>query len=67
MSHYFDINAPTDTIRTSLIKNFWWTGDNLANSSGFGYDGFRVPNTDAQDNPTHGSCTVFMESGRRRA
>ncbi|MBI4380783.1 MAG: G8 domain-containing protein [candidate division NC10 bacterium] len=67
MSHYFDINAPTDSIRTTLIKNFWWTGDYLTNDSTspnfIGYDGFRVPNTDGQTNPTHGRCTVFLESG----
>ncbi len=63
MSNYFDINAPTEPTRQTMIKNFWWTGDNLANSSGFGYDGFRVPNTDAQDNPVHGACTQVNALG----
>ena len=67
MSNYFDINAPTDAIRTTLIKNFWWTGDNLTNDSTsanfIGYDGFRVPNADAQDNPVHGACTQVNNLG----
>jgi len=67
MSNYFDINAPTDAIRTTLINNFWWTGDNLTNDSCspncIGYDGFRVPNTDAQDNPVHGACTEVNAQG----
>lgn len=67
MSNYFDINAPTDAIRTTLIKNFWWTGDNLTNDSTsanfIGYDGFRVPNTDAQDTPVHGACTLVNNLG----
>jgi hypothetical protein len=67
MSNYFDINAPTDATRTTLIKNFWWTGDNLTNDSAsvnfIGYDGFRVPNTDAQDNPVHGACTLVNNLG----
>jgi hypothetical protein len=67
MSNYFDINAPTDAIRTTLIKNFWWAGDNLTNDSCSpncnGYDGFRVFNTDAQDNPVHGACTKVNNLG----
>ena len=68
MSNYFDINAPDDTKRTAMIKSFWWTGDNLTNDSCspncIGYDAFRVPNTDAQGNPVHGSCTQFDPQGR---
>ncbi len=68
MSNYFDINAPTDAQRATMIKNFWWIGDNLTNDSTsanfINYDGFRAPNTDAQDNPVHGSCTQFDPQGR---
>jgi hypothetical protein len=67
MSNYFDINAPDDTKRAAMIKNFWWIGDYLTNDSTspnfIGYDGFRVPNTDAQNNPVHGSCTQFNNLG----
>ncbi len=67
MSNDFDINASTPDIRNTLIKNFWWAGDNLTNdptkSYYIGYDGFRVPNTDAQDNPTYGSCTMVRDDG----
>ena len=67
MSSYFDINAPTEAIRTSLINKFWWTGDNLTNDSTspnfIGYDGFRIINTDAQDNPVHGACTRINNLG----
>jgi len=54
MSHYFDIAAGTSADR----KAQFWGGDYLANAAGFGYDGFKVPNTDAQTNPVRGACNV---------
>jgi hypothetical protein len=63
MSNFFDINASSPELRNTLISKFWWTGDNLANAPGFGYVGFRVPNTDAQNNPTHGGCMGPRDDG----
>lgn len=59
MSHYFDVVAENEQERETKIKNFWWDGDHLGqkDSPQFnGYDGFNVPNTDAQDNPVRGVC-----------
>ena len=63
MSHSFDIyKVTTDPPqvkvipRSQLIRDYWWKGDNLAKSTGYNYDGFNIPNTDEQTNPTHGSC-----------
>jgi hypothetical protein len=63
MSNDFEIYAPTSTNdekRKKLIKDHFWAGDNLtqdADSRDYNqYDGLRIPNTDQQDNPTHGSC-----------
>lgn len=54
MSHYFGIADGTSADR----KAQFWGGDYLANAAGFGYDGFNVPNTDAQTNPVRGACNV---------
>lgn len=60
MSNSFNIDGwdsnPTQRAaeRQQLINNYWWVGDNLASANG--YDGFSVPNMDAQNNPTHGGC-----------
>jgi len=59
MSHYFDIAAGTSADR----KAQFWGGDYLANAAGFGYDGFKVPNTDDQENPTRGTCAVVGDTG----
>jgi hypothetical protein len=53
MSHYFDVHGAN---RDDLIKAHWWKGDYLVKEAGYNYDGFNVPNTDAQDNPTRGWC-----------
>jgi hypothetical protein len=63
MSNSFDIYKVTtvppevkERPRSELIRAYWWTGDNLAKTDGYHYDGFNIPNTDNQQNPTHGSC-----------
>jgi G8 domain len=61
MSNSFDINGNSKFSRTTLIKDYWWTGDNLA--SEIDYDGFNIPDLDATSNPTHGSCTSFLANG----
>jgi hypothetical protein len=60
MSHYFDIAPDTPPNRRAQF----WGGDNLAAT--IGYDGFKVANTDAQDNPTRGVCACrgVMEPAR---
>ncbi|MEO8605492.1 MAG: G8 domain-containing protein [bacterium] len=65
MSNSFDIyKVKTDgpssrpISRSELIRDHWWAGDNLARSDGYNYDGFNIPNTDDQKNPTHGSCQL---------
>ena len=70
MSNSFDINrvttlppTPRDIPRSALIRDYWWTGDHLAASAGFHYDGFNIPNTDDQTNPTHGSCKEPISTG----
>lgn len=49
--------------RSELIDQYWWKGDNLARSAGYNYDGFNIPNTDDQKNPTHGSCQIPLDNG----
>ncbi len=44
--------------RSDLIDTYWWKGDHLARSTGYNYDGFNIPNTDNQQNPTRGSCQL---------
>jgi hypothetical protein len=59
MSHDFEIYAATPDARKKLIGEHFWKGDNLAQAASRdfnGYNGLRIPNTDTQDNPTHGSC-----------
>ena len=62
MSNSFDVYKVTTVgpstrqiSRQDLIRDHWWTGDNLAKGD-YNYDGFNIPNTDEQKNPTHGSC-----------
>jgi G8 domain len=61
MSNSFDISAPTMAQREATIKAYWWAGDDLTNDplnkeDYIGYDGFLIPDTDSQQNPTRGSC-----------
>ena len=70
MSNSFDINpvrtTPPDAMtiaRSALIRDHWWTGDHLAARSGYHYDGFNIPNTDDQRNPTRGSCLLPDDTG----
>jgi hypothetical protein len=57
MSHHFDIHGGVNgTTRDDLIKAHWWRGDYLVKQQGYNYDGFNVPNTDSQGNPTRGWC-----------
>ena len=63
MSNAFDIHAPTPERRSELISEHWWAGDNLARSANYNYNGFNVPNTDKQDNPTHGTCWTVRQDG----
>jgi hypothetical protein len=64
MSHYFDIhNTPNGLKREDLIAKYWWIGDNLVKLPGYNYDGFNVPNGDAQKNPTRGGCFAVNQSG----
>ena len=59
MSNSFDINNGTGTPRSTLITNYWWPGDNLVNTANFNYDGFRIPDTDNQQNGAAGQCFKF--------
>jgi hypothetical protein len=61
MSNSFDINGDSKSSRAKLIKDYWWTGDNLTTE--ISYDGFNVSDLDATSNPTHGSCTTFLANG----
>jgi G8 domain len=70
MSNSFDIYKvttvpPTVKVipRGDLIRDYWWKGDNLAKGAGYNYDGFNIPNTDEQSNPTYGSCKTATFSG----
>lgn len=67
MSNGFDVNAADDAKRRELIDTYWWPGDHLTNDPAspdfIAYDGLRVPNTDAQSNPTHGSCWTTSPDG----
>lgn len=70
MSNSFDINRVTTTQpnpreipRGDLIRDYWWTGDRLADTAGYHYDGFNIPNTDDPTNPTHGSCKTPDPTG----
>jgi hypothetical protein len=63
MSNAFDIHAPTPQRRLELISGYWWAGDNLARTVNFNYNGFNIPNTDKQDNPTHGTCWTVRQDG----
>ena len=70
MSNSFDINKvhtvgekPHDIPRGELIREHWWTGDNLARREHYNYDGFNIPNTDNQRNPTHGKCQLADGNG----
>jgi len=70
MSNSFDINDSFDKANNSgykrddLIKDHWWVGDNLVDplnldTKKLPYNGFRVPDTDNQNNGTAGSCFQF--------
>ena len=59
MSNFFDVNNGTDQPRTTLIKSYWWPGDYLVQQASFNYDGFRIPDTDNQENGTAGQCFKF--------
>ncbi|HSQ00496.1 MAG TPA: G8 domain-containing protein, partial [Candidatus Dormibacteraeota bacterium] len=70
MSNSFDIYKVTtdppnqqQLPRSKLISDYWWAGDNLANARGYNYDGFNIPNTDDQQNPTRGSCQLANDLG----
>lgn len=70
MSNSFDIHAvrtvgpdARDVPRGELIRDYWWVGDNLARREGYHYDGFNIPNTDNQRNPTHGKCQLADATG----
>jgi hypothetical protein len=60
MSNFFDINNGTDLPRSTLITKYWWPGDNLVNTANFNYDGFRIPDTDKQQNGAAGRCFKFQ-------
>ena len=51
-----------------LLATYWWAGDymtNDASSSTFiGFDGFNIPDTDNQSQPTHGNCYSFQANGQ---
>jgi len=55
MSNYFNISP------ASAIPKYWWPGDYLADS--IGYDGFDIPDRDAQTNPSRGGCFLPDGSG----
>ncbi len=61
MSHYFGLapSVPLNPV-TNKPKDFW-EGDYLGNN--IGYDGFGIPNTDDQTNPTHSSCYTSNGAG----
>jgi hypothetical protein len=62
MSNWFDVNdgGTAETKREKLIKEHWWTGDNLVNESSNNtpFDGFKIPDTGDQTTGTVGSCMV---------
>jgi hypothetical protein len=61
MSHNFAIADGTSADK----KAQFWGGDNLAGA--IGYNGFNVPNTDAQNNPVRGTCARLLPSGELAA
>jgi len=63
MSNNFNINAPTPGLRKKLVENYWWTGDNLVKQAGYNYNGFNIPDTDGQQNPTRGGCGIAQGDG----
>ena len=63
MSNSFNINAPTPELRKRLIDNYWWTGDNLVKQTDYNYNGFNIPDTDKQQNPTRGGCAIAQGDG----
>ncbi|MFO1519076.1 MAG: G8 domain-containing protein [bacterium] len=66
MSHYFYVSGASDAEREQKIKDSWWSGDYLgqkASPTYNGYDGFNIPNVDAQNNPTRGVCAKPAPAG----
>ena len=68
MSNSFDINKNKEFSRDKLVDKYWWKGDYMTNDKlpmqNIGYDGFNIPDMDATTNPTHGSCTSFLQNGQ---
>jgi G8 domain len=65
MSNSFDVNGADHDARQKLIKEYYWVGDNMADSSGLfeemrpgdiGFRQFNIFDTDDQTNPVHGQC-----------
>ena len=63
MSNNFNINAPTPELRKRLVDNYWWVGDNLVKQTDYNYNGFNIPDTDKQQNPTRGGCGIAQGDG----
>jgi len=74
MSNSFDINAATAAGRIQLIKDFYWIGDRMVDSTvstppppgqqNIGFNQFDIFDPDSQSNPVHGICGEVNPFGR---
>jgi G8 domain len=73
MSNSFDVNGADAGARQRLIKDYYWVGDNMADSTGalapmgpgnIGFRQFKIFDTDDQTNPVHGACGSISVFGK---
>ena len=64
MSNSFNVNDTATADRSTLIKDYYWVGDNMVNNGVISFDQFDIFDTDFQGNATRGMCGYIDGNGR---
>jgi G8 domain len=63
MSNNFAIKTSAVPLNADKMPKDYWEGDYLANDPKYGFDPFKIPDTDDQANPTRGACATSRGDG----